>query len=204
MQHTIRVFTARAVMVAGIVDLVLGLAVLGLGMGLLIGWHARDGVPLGLALSVIAVLLVVTGLGRVTARLEIHPDKVAWRWNLSRHEIPLGELEDAALVEKGSPSPGASWAGFLAGGFSSALAWRLVDLATAFFRSEPSLGAFDLVVIRHRGGAVEVRPISCWSTRSSHSEVNEALGALQQAIHSSGHPVEEGPRILLHDEWDTA
>lgn len=191
-------------LVAGFLDLVLGLAVLVVGIGLVVGRDNRDAVPLGLTFCVVGALLVVSGLGRVTARLDVHPDTVTWRWNFSQHQIPLTDLEGAALVEKGSPAPGASWAGFLGGGFSSVLAWWLVDVAHGFFDSEPSLGPLDLVVIRHHGGSVEIKAISAWSTSASHSQANEALRVLDAAIGSSGHPPEQGPRILLHDEWETA
>ena len=189
--------------VAGFLDLALGLVALVVGIGLVIGRGNREAVPLGLTVSVVAVLLVVSGLGRITARLEVHPGKVTWSWNFSHHQIPLAELEDAALVEKGSPAAGASWAGFLGGGFLSVLAWWLVDVAHGFFGSEPSLGSLDLVVIRHHGVPVEVKAISAWSTHSSHSQANAALRVLKAAIASSGHPPEPGPRILLHDEWET-
>ncbi len=137
------VFKARAVLVAGFLDLVIGLVLLTVGIGLVAGRVNRDAVPLGTAVLVSAVLFVVSGLGRITARLDVHPDKITWKWNFSQHEIALADLEGAAHVEKGSPAAGASWAGFLGGGFSTVLAWWLMDVTAAFCGSDPSLGSLD-------------------------------------------------------------
>jgi hypothetical protein len=156
-----------------------------------------------LAIAVVALIVILTGLGQMTARLEITGTSVAWTWYFSRHEVPLAELEDAALVEKGSPASGASWAGFLGGGFPSVLVWWLGEGVVAFVSSEPTLGPRDLVVIRHHGGPTEIKPISAWSTRSSHSQANEALHAVQAAI-AAANPQSGGPRILRHDAWDPA
>ncbi len=195
-------FRLRAVVVAGMIYSTIGIAGLVVGSSL-VAWRGnRDALPLGLFISVVGLCLCLTGLGRVTARMEVTETCVAWTWAFSRHEVPFTELEDAALVEKGSPASGASWAGFLGGGFISSMVWWLVELVSDVVTSEPSLGAYDLVLIRHHGASSEVKPISAWSTRSSHSQANEALEVVRAAIASSPGRAPEGPRILRHDAWD--
>ena len=161
----------------------------------------------GSALSVVALILLLTGFGRITARMEISGSIVAWTWAFSRFTVALSDLEDAELVEKGSPASGGSWAGFLGGGVVAAAAWWVVGLAAAFLRSGPSLGPLDLVVIKRHGGAVEVQPISAWSTRSSRSQADEALHAVRAAIAASARrrPPEPPPLSMIrHDAWDPA
>ena len=198
-----QVFRARAVSAAGFVDLIVGGLVLIVGVGLAAGRGDRDALPLGLVLCVVGLLLVLTGLGRMTARLEVTATSVAWTWAFSRHELPLSALDDAALVEKGSPTSGASWAGFLGGGFIGAVVWWLVEAVAVFVSSEPSTGSFDLVLIKHHGAPVEVKPISSWSTRSSHSQADGALQAVRGAIRSSASTSPQHLRILQHDAWET-
>ena len=201
-----QVFRSRAVYVAGTVDLVIGGAVLFVGLAVAVARGNRDAIPVGLAVTLVGLILVLTGLGRMAARLEVTATTVAWTWGFSRHELPLSELEDAALVEKGSPASGASWAGFLGGGFFGVLAWWLLELVVAFVSSEPSIGSFDLVVSRHRGAPVELKPISSWSTRPSHSQANQALQAVKAAITGSAQLSTQQPqhlRILQHDAWES-
>ena len=199
-------------MVAGTLDVVLGLGFLGLGAAVAGRGDNRDALPLGLVFVLVGVLLMIGGLGRLTARLEVRADRLRWRWSFGSHEVPLHELEDAALVEKGSPAWGASWAGFLGGGllgvgFFGVFLWWLAELADSVVSSEPTLGGLDLVVMKRRGGPVEVKPISAWSTRSSHSQATKALEAVKVAIESCASTVAESPASqswrLLHDEWES-
>ncbi len=202
-----RVFRTRAVIVAGLGDLLVGCSLLVVGVTLAAVRGSRDALPLGLALSVVALILLLTGFGRITARMEISGSIVAWTWAFSRFTVALSDLEDAELVEKGSPASGGSWAGFLGGGVVAAAAWWVVGLAAAFLRSGPSLGPLDLVVIKRHGGAVEVQPISAWSTRSSRSQADEALHAVRAAIAASARrrPPEPPPLSMIrHDAWDPA
>ncbi len=202
----IQIFRTRAVLVAGLIDLIFGLAILVVGLGLAAWGKGRDTLPLGLALAVVALVLVLSGLSRMTARLEVGPHSVAWRWSFSRFEVPLTDLDDADLVEKGSPASGASWAGFLGGGLFGVVALWIVELAAAFLSSEPGLGPYELVVIKHHGGAVAVKPIGAWSTRSSHSQANDAVRAIKKAISSSAGRVlspAPPPAALRYDAWDS-
>ena len=198
----IQVFRTRAVVVAGIVDLLLGVGIVATGLALLAWWGNRGAVPVGLAVSLVGLLLLLNGFGRVSARLEITDTSLDWRWGVSRHSVALVDLQDAALVEKGAPAPGASWAGLPGGGLYMVLVWWLASLVGAFVRSEPSLGPLDLVVIKHVGAPQEIKVISAWSTRNSHSQANEALDAVKRAIGSTGHQAERHLGILQHDAWE--
>jgi hypothetical protein len=202
----IRVFRTRAVVVAGLVDVVAGTAMLGTGIWLAWWRGGRDGLPLGLALAVVGSFILLSGVGRVTSRMELGGTHVAWRWAFSRFDVALNDLVDAAVVEKGSPTSGASWAGFLGGGPFGALVWWLMGLAAALLSSEPSLGAFELVVIKQYGGAVPVKPISTWSNRTSHSQANDAARAVKKAIDSSRQGTRPAPQpaSLRYDAWDVA
>ena len=201
------VFRSRAVVVAGTVDVVIGLVALGIGADLAGGHADRSALPFGLLLVLIGGFLAIGGVGRVSARLELCSDRVRWRWYFAWHEILLGDLDDAALVEKGSPASGASWAGFLGGGFISVLIWWFGERVYAVLSSEPSLGRVELVLTKRHSAPVEVRPISAWSTRSSHSKANQALAAIKAAIvacdstASTEQPAQSWQ--LLHDEWES-
>jgi hypothetical protein len=197
-----KVFRSRAVLLAGTLDFTLGIAVLASGLTLMVGRRDGDALPLGLAICVVALILLFTGLGRLTARLEITDTTVRWRWGFARHAVALVDLDDADLVEKGSPASGNSWAGFLGGGFLAAFAWWFVELVSAFLASEPTLGPLELVLIKHHGAPVEIEPISAWSTRSSRSQANEALQTLKAAIASSPRRSPQRLPILQHDTWD--
>ena len=199
------VFRTRAVLVAGLVDVVLGSVLLATGAGLSAWGGRRYGLPVGLTLSVVALIILLSGVGRVTSRFELSATQVTWRWTFSKSAVKLVDLEDADLVEKGSPGSGASWAGFLAGGLFGMAVWWLLDLAVAFLSSEPSLGPLELVLIKRHGGAVAVKPISAWSTRSSHSQAGDAVRAIKQAISASADRVSPpAPPLaaLRYDEWD--
>jgi hypothetical protein len=200
--HPVRVFKSRAVLVAGTLDFTLGIAVLASGLALIVGRRGGDALPLGLAICVVALILLFTGLGRLTAQLQITDTTVQWQWGFARHAVALADLEDADLVEKGSPASGNSWAGFLGGGFLAVLAWWFVELASAFIASEPTLGPLELVLIKYHGAPVAIEPISAWSTRSSRSQANEALQALNVAIARSPRPSSPRLPILQHDTWD--
>ncbi len=196
------VFRSRAVRIAGTVDLALGIVVVLAGVALGVSGGTHDAVPLGVVICILGAALLVSGLSRATARMEITETHLLWRWSFSMQKLALEDLDDAALVEKGSPASGAAWAGFLGGGFAAVIAWWLFDVVSAFFRSEPSLGSVELIVVKHYGGPVPVKPIGAWSTRASHSEANQALGSLKAAISSSSLRAPVTPDILRTDAWD--
>ena len=201
----VQVFRTRAVRVAGLVDVILGSTLLAVGASFVAWRSGHNGLPIGLAIAIVALTILIVGLGRVTARLELTSTEVRWKWTFSGFRAALTELDDADLVEKGSPASGASWAGFLGGGFYGVFIWWVLELVVAFFTSEPSLGPLELVVIKHHGGAVAVPPISAWSTRSSHSEANEAVRAIKAAISASAgrSPTATPPSaVLRYDAWD--
>jgi hypothetical protein len=197
-----RVFRSRAVVAAGVVDFVIGLLLGVIGIGYATSGSSPNALPLGIAICVVGLMMLITGLGRMTARVVLTPTEVLWRWSFSGQRIALGDLVDCALVEKGSPASGASGAGILGGGFISVLTWWLVDAASGLARSKPSLGSLELVAIKRYGGPVPIRAISAWSTPSSHSQASEALLALQTAIHTATRPEPETLPILRSDRWD--
>ena len=198
------VFRSRAVRTAGLIELTLGLVTVLAAVGLVSTSGIRNAVPLGLVAGVLGVVLSLSGLGRITARMVVGKTDLTWTWSFSTHRLALDELDDAALVEKGSPASGGSWAGFLGGGFVATLAWWILDVMWALVTSEPSLGPVELIAIRHHGGPVSIKPIGAWSTRASQSEANQALQHLRVAIAKSAHAPSVTPKILRTDAWDTS
>lgn len=197
-----QVFKSRAVVVAGLVDVVAGLAVLAFGVGAAALGHSGVALPLGLTMAVVGVVLLLSGLGRMTARLEVTGSGVVWVWAFARHELAFEELVDASLVEKGSPASGGASAGLLGGGLLGAAAWWAFDAVLAFVTSEPTVGSFDLVLVKRYGGPVEVRSISAWSTRASHSQANAALEALKTAITERSRSTPHRFSTLRDDAWE--
>jgi hypothetical protein len=196
------VFRSRAVRTAGIIDFVVGLIVVFAGVGLAVLGAIHNALPLGLAIGIVGLILLLSGLSRMTARMEISKTHLTWTWSFSRQTLVLEGLDDAALVEKGAPASGAAWAGFLGGGYAGVLAWWLFDVCGTFFNNEPSLGSVELIAVKRYGGPVPIKPIGAWSTRSSHSEANQALHCLQAAIASSSRRNPAVPRILRTDAWE--
>ncbi len=197
-----RVFRSRAVFVAGVVDAAFGLLVGSAGVALAALGSSPKALPIGVAVCVIGLILLITGIARMAARMELGPTQVTWTWSFSTERLALDDVVDCALVEKGSPASGGAWVGFLGGGIFMVLVWWLVDVVSAFARSEPSLGSLELVAIKRYGGPVPIRAISAWSTPSSHSQANEALVALQTAVHVADRPAPTELPILRNDAWD--
>ena len=150
----------------------------------------------------VGLIALLSGLSRMTARMEISKAQLTWTWSFSKQTLALEDIDDASLVVKGAPASGAAWSGFLGGGFFGVLAWWLFDVFWAFFKSEPSLGSVELIVIKHYGGPVPIKPIGAWSTKPSHSEAAEALDSLKTAIASSSRRQQKSSRILRTDAWD--
>jgi hypothetical protein len=196
------VFRSRAVRVAGIIDFVVGLIAVLAGSGLAVRGGNHVALPLGLAICVVGLVVLLSGLSRMAARMEISKTHLTWTWSFSKQTLALEDLDDAALVAKGAPVSGAAWAGFLGGGFIGVLAWWLFDLCWAFVNSEPSLGSVELIAIKHYGGPVPIKPIGAWSTQPSHSGAAQALDCLKTAIASSAHRQPVVPRILQTDAWE--
>lgn len=196
-----RVFRSRAVFVAGVVDSVLGFSV-GIAGAVLAGLGSSPrALPLGLAMIVLGIILLMTGIARMTARMELGPTEVTWTWSFFTERLALDDVVDCVLVEKGSPASGGAWVGFLGGGMFMVLVWWLVDVGSAFVHSEPSLGSLGLVAVKRYGSTTSIKPISAWSTPSSHSQANEALVALQSAIHVLARPTPKHLPILRNDAW---
>ena len=89
-------FRSRAVRVAGVVDLVVGVVLVAGGVAVALPAHRLPG---GLAVGVLGVLLVLSGLSRTTARMELTRTRVTWYWSFSWSHLDLADLDDAALVE---------------------------------------------------------------------------------------------------------
>jgi len=178
-------FHVGSVRTVGIVGLVIGAAIFGAGMGMAVVLHQRWALPIGIAVGILGLLIGISSLGRVTSTLEVHFDHISWRWGLATHALDLDDLVDASLVEKGSPSSGSSWAGFLAGGIDWVFLWWFFDWATALFRSDPVAGTSVLVVVKRYGGPVPIPAISGWSSGQSHRESSEALFVVQSAIRAA-------------------
>ena len=199
---TLAVFRSRAVVIAGIADVVLGVCLVGAGAVVASRNAGRGALSLAVILVALGAMGLMSGIGRAACRLEIQADRVRWRWSYGWHEVALRDLEGAALVEKGSPASGAAWSGFLGGSFTGVLLWWLAELAYSVFSNEPMLGPLDLVLMQQHGEPIEVKAISSWSSRVSQSEANQALDALRTVIHTSAPPTVQS-RQLLHDAWET-
>ena len=183
-----RTFRTRAVYVAGAVGVTIGVAVLIVGVALTALQSNRNSLPLGLVVCLIGLILLLDGLGRMMSRLEVRGDRMTWTWGFSRHEVLTTDLEDAALVEKGSPFSGASWAGFLGAGLLRVFVWWLSEVIVRFFSTEPSIGSLDLVLMRRHGAPIEVKSISAWSTSTLPLSGKRGI-----ASHASGHSLIRPP-----------
>lgn len=178
----VRTFRTRAVLVSTVVDLVIGLLVVGAGVVVGLRVAAPRGLPLALAVGLLGLLSVAAGLGRINARLEIHPTALESTWGFARHRLALADLSGAALVEKGRPAPGGAWERFIGGGFFGVLVWWLVGLVASFAHTEPSAGSHDLVVVKHHGAPVQIRAIGTWSIRGASDQAAAALHEVESAI----------------------
>ena len=196
------VFRSRAVRVAGIIDFVVGFIVILVGSGLAVWGGNRNALPIGLTICIVGLIVLITGLSRVSARMEISKTHVTWTWSFSKQTLALVDLDDAALVVKGAPASGAAWSGFLGGGYIGVLALWLFDGFRAFLSSEPSLGSVELVVIKRYGGQVPIKPVGAWSTQPARSEAAQALDSLKIAIASSSRRRPVVSRNLRTDAWD--
>jgi hypothetical protein len=136
----------------------------------------------GVAIAFLGLLLVFTGAGRVTAKMEVHPDKVVWWWSFAKHEHPIGNLTEATLVEPGAPRSGGEWSGFIGGGFAAVFAWWLLSLAYSGFKAEPTLGSRTLMIVPHFGAPLRIWPIGTFATGLGSPQAFAAQQAIQQAI----------------------
>jgi len=177
-----QVFRTRPVIVSGTVDLAVGLAAVGFGSALAASPSPSSHLAFGLAAVVLGLVLVATGLGRVTSRLEVHGTELVWVWSFSRHRVPYAELSEAALVEPGAPDSGGESAGFIGGGLLAVVGWKLFAIGRSLVASGPTLGAYALVVLRHHGPPVRILPIGSFAARPEFSEAGAARRAVQGAL----------------------
>jgi hypothetical protein len=185
----------------GSINAAIGFAIVVLAVVVAVMGHGGSALPLGIAILIFGVLFLQHGLSRMTARMEVTRTTVSWTWSFSRHEVAIDDLADAALVEKGSPAAGGAWAGFLGGGIMAVVALWLYETVTSLVRTAPTLGSFELVLIKRYGGPVEVSPISAWSTPAALAQANDALVAVQTAIAGSDRPKSRRLPILRDDAF---
>lgn len=179
------VFRTRAVLISGLLDLLLGLGTVAAGATLFPGLHNAKGTALSCAVGLIGVVVVSLGVSRMTARLEVHHDRLVWTWAFSRHELPFDNLTEASLIEPGSPASGGESATFVSGGLVAVVAWWALDQIGSLFHAGPTLGTRALVVLRHHGGPVRIPPIGTFSLESGSSQAFAAQQAVQRAIDAS-------------------
>ena len=134
-------FCTRAVLISGLLDVLLGLGIVGAGASLFPGVHNAKGTALSFSVGLIGVVVAALGVSRMTARLEAHHDKLVWTWMFSRNEMPFDNLIEASLVESGSPASGGESATFVSGGLVAVVAWWLLDQIGSIFNAGPTLGA---------------------------------------------------------------
>ena len=82
----------RAVVVSGVADLVLGLAVL--AGAVVVGTRS---LTLAAAAGILGLAFVLGAIGRLSAWVEVHPDRVAWTWGFARHEVAYDDVVDVTL-----------------------------------------------------------------------------------------------------------
>jgi hypothetical protein len=170
------------VVVSGVVDLGLAAFAFGGAAAVALVVTGSDRLPFSLLLGLVGLLLLVSGIGRVRSRLEIHRDSLEWTWALVRQRVPLAELVDADIAEKGRPTPGGAWAGLIGGGFTWVFLWWLFGLIGSVAHAEPTTGSHDLVLIRRHGPPVQVRAIGTWATRAGAARVSEVVAAVRASI----------------------
>ena len=194
-----RTYRTRVVIVSGTVDAAFGLALLLIGA--IEGALTTSSNDRALWACVGAFGLVVGGSGvsRLLARLEIHDTKLIWTWAFITHEHPLSDLTEADLVERGSPKPGASWAGFLGGGLLGVATIFLIDLWSGMFEAGPTLGSRSLIVQRKFGSPLEIRAIGTFAAENHISEASTAQIAVQNAIETfHRHPAQNTTTVERH------
>ena len=176
------VFRTRAVFISGLLDLGVGLGIVGTGASLLLGGHDSDRTALSIAVGLLGVVVAAVGVSRMTARLEVHHDKLVWTWTFSRFELPFDNLTEASLIEPGSPASGGEFATVVSGGLVAVVAWWVLDQIGSVFNTGPTLGARSLIVLRHHGGPVRIPPIGTFSLQPGSSKAFAAQQAVQGAI----------------------
>jgi hypothetical protein len=177
-----RVFRTRAVLISGLLDLVVGLGIVGAGASLFAGIHDANRTAPAFAVGLIGFVVAALGVSRMTARLEVRHDKLVWTWAFSRHEMPLDSLTEASLVEPGSLASGGESATFVSGGLVAVAAWWLLDQIGSVFNAAPTLGARTLIVLRHHGGPIRIPSIGSFSREPGSSQAFAAQQAVQSAI----------------------
>lgn len=181
-QQAPQVFRTRAVLISGFIDLVIGLALIGTGIGIAAASHSSTTRALCLAIGIAGLFVVFTGAGRLAAKLEVHPDKLIWWWGFARHERPTAGLEEASLVEPGMPTTGAAWETLIAGGFPAIFIWWLLSIVYTTSKSNPTLGTRQLELIPHFGVPIRVRVIGTFATGLGSAQPRSAQLAVEQAI----------------------
>jgi hypothetical protein len=179
------VFRAPATVISGCAYLVLGLASVGVGAGLLRSTPSTDRLVFSLVLLLVGAVLATSGLGRLHARLEVRPQKLVWYWDFSRHEVAVAETVDAALVVPGMVDVGFPGGFFRRGLFLRAL-WSGVRGAVLVLHVSPTLGTRTLVIVPRYGEAVRVMPIGTFGVDPVATRAFAAQQAIQWAIHRRG------------------
>ncbi len=182
-----QVFRTRAVVISGFVDLVVGLLIACVGIVIFAGTDSSNRRGIAGAIGFLGLLLVLSGTGRIAAKLEVHPDKVVWWWSFSKHHHSLADLTEACLVEPGNPSSGGVWTAFIGGGLLAVGAWWLLAVAYSMYKAEPTLGTRTLVIVPRVGAAVRIRPIGTFATGLGSPQAFAAQQATEEAIRQSHH-----------------
>lgn len=181
------VYRSRAVTISGIVDSVLGGALVLVGSLEAAGSHTSLGLTLGLALVMVGLLIGCAGFARIVSRLEVHDTKIVWTWAFTRHEHSLEDLTEAALVEPGSPSSGTGAAGaafIIPLGLGVLGAFALIGTFISAFKAGPTLGSHTLIAIRRFGAPLRIQAIGTFAFYPERSSAAVAERALQAAIAS--------------------
>ena len=194
-----RTFRSRAVFVGGLVELVVCGAITAGAVVWILVRTGPTALPAGLAVGIAASIGALSGLSRMTARLVVGEDSITWTWWFSRHELAFVDLSGAMLAEKGSPTAGGPPYAVYPGGLIALALWLVIESIATFSTIDPVSGSCVLMVTKVHGDPVVVRAVGSWATRVRHSQVTEALEAVQAGIDSPRNRARQHPRRYVEE-----
>lgn len=176
------------VVVTGVLWVVIGVALVGGAAALLVVRGPGSWAPAAV-LTVVGVLLGVSGVGFLRARVEIQPDAIVATWAFVRRSYPLDDLVDATLAAplrlgaRGGTGSSTDWVNAGSNGIVMGVGYliKLVFHVLGWVAAPGSTDGESLHLIPRLGGAIPVPAIATRIDRRNDS-AHVALGAVHQAI----------------------